>query len=76
MAYSTGVINQIDPGNSHIREYRDRYDREHVYTTLSDELRVNPFIGFNDSGLDSFRETLKMPLDSEYKRWRAMMTVH
>ncbi len=74
--YSLGVVREIDPGNPFAEEYNRRYSRDHVVTALADELKVNPFIRFNDPSLDSFRNNLNLPLDTEYDRWRAMMTVH
>ena len=74
--YSTGVIDTIDPENPYVESYKNKYNRDHVFTTLSDELKVNPFIRFNDPALDVYRKSLNMPLATEYERWRAMMTVH
>ncbi len=74
--YATGVMDSIDPGNTYLETYKMKYNRDHVFTTLADELKVNPFIRFNDTGLDSYRESLNLPIETEYERWRAMMTVH
>ena len=74
--YSLGVIRKIDPENPYTEEYNNRYSRDYVVTTLSDELKVNPFIRFNDPSLDIFRNTLALPVETEYEKWRAMMTVH
>jgi len=76
VTYSTGVINKIEPENRYLEDYKNRYNQEHVFSTLADELEVNPFIRFNDPGLDSYRESLKLPLGTEYERWRALMSVH
>jgi len=74
--YSTDVIKKIDPENKHLKEYVKIYRQDHVFSILSEELKVNPFIRFNDQGLDSYRATLKNPLGTDYERWLAMMTVH
>ena len=74
--YALGVAEKIEPDNRHIDEYRDQYDPDFVVSSLEMELKVNPFIRYNDSVLDSYREKLNMPLDTAYERWRAMMSVH
>ena len=74
--YALGVVEKIEPDNQYLDEYRNQYDTDFVVSSLEMELKVNPFIRFNDSSLDSYREKLNMPLDTPYERWRAMMTVH
>ena len=75
-AYGVGVAKGIDPDNPFMTEYRKARKREPLYTTLEEELKVNPFIRFNDKSLDEYRKGLDMPLDTPYQRWRAMMTIH
>ncbi|MBI9101019.1 MAG: MBL fold metallo-hydrolase [Spirochaetales bacterium] len=74
--YSLGVAKKIDPENQFLSLYRSKYDKNLVVSTLEMELKVNPFIRFNDSKLDAYRSGLKMSLDTPYLRWRAMMSVH
>ncbi|MDA3941191.1 MAG: MBL fold metallo-hydrolase [Spirochaetia bacterium] len=74
--YALGVAENLDPNNPHIPAYRKSYNSDFVVSTLEMELKVNPFVRFNDTSLDAFREKLKMPLDTDYEKWRAMMTVH
>jgi len=52
------------------------YKKNRVSSLLSDELKVNPFIRFNDPALDQFRLSLKESLNTEYERWRVLMTIH
>jgi hydroxyacylglutathione hydrolase len=74
--YSTGVIVTIEPDNAYVEAYKRDCRTQGVFSTLGGELRVNPFIRFNDSALDPFRSSLKRPVGSAYERWLAMMTVH
>jgi hydroxyacylglutathione hydrolase len=74
--YALGVAEDIDPENPHIAGYRSSYDPNRVVSDLDMELKVNPFIRFDDPELDTFRRTLDQPLNTPYERWRAMMTVH
>jgi hydroxyacylglutathione hydrolase len=74
--YALGVAEKLDPKNPHIDPYRKSYNADLVVSTLEMELKVNPFVRFNDTSLDDYRNKLKMPLNSAYEKWRAMMTVH
>jgi len=74
--YSIGVIKKIDPENPYLIKYEMDYKKNRVSSLLSDELKVNPFIRFNDPALDQFRLSLKESLNTEYERWRVLMTIH
>ncbi len=74
--YAIGVAGNIDPVNPYLDDYRNKYNPDFVVSSLEMELKVNPFIRFNDTVLDSYREKLNMSLDTPYERWRALMTVH
>jgi hydroxyacylglutathione hydrolase len=74
--YALGVAGNIDPVNPYLDDYRNKYNPDFVVSSLEMELKVNPFIRFNDTVLDSYREKLNMSLDTPYERWRALMTVH
>ncbi|HAK44774.1 MAG TPA: hydroxyacylglutathione hydrolase [Spirochaeta sp.] len=75
-SYTTGVMDKIDPDNPHLSDYKDSYSADLLVTTLGQELKVNPFIRFDDTALDDYRAGLGMPLNTPYERWRAMMSVH
>ena len=74
--YALGVAEKLDPENLYINPYRESYNSTLVVSTLEMELKVNPFVRFNDTSLDNYRRELNMPLNNAYERWRAMMTVH
>ncbi|MDR1894310.1 MAG: MBL fold metallo-hydrolase [Spirochaetales bacterium] len=74
--YAVGVIKTIDPGNPYLTKYITMYNKSNLWTTLEAELRVNPFIRWNDSSLDAYRAALKQPVETPYQRFRAMMTIH
>ena len=74
--YAVGVIQKLDPSNPCLGAYRAKEDPENEYSLLEEELRVNPFIRWNDPGLDSARKGTGRPLETEYQRWRALMDLH
>lgn len=74
--YAMGVAKKLEPENPHIDNFLKKYDPSFVFSTLAEELNHNPFIRFNDPRLDSVRAGLGMPLETEFQRWRALMTIH
>lgn len=78
--YATGVVEALEPDNPFLEDYRRLCSKRPLSTTLGDELRLNPFIRYNDSALDGLRNRLSeekgMPIDTSYERWRILMTIH
>lgn len=74
--YSCGVARGIEPDNPAIDEYQNMYNPWDVHSTIGWEKKVNPFVRWNDTSLDSFRQGLNTPLNTPYERFMAMMSVH
>lgn len=74
--YSTRIIRKIEPENPHVDTYEIKCREGLVSSTLGDELKVNPFIRYNDATLDPFRLSLNRPVETPYERWITMMMVH
>ncbi len=74
--YAAGVIREIDPSNPFTNEYVLSVKEGEIYSTMEMELKVNPFIRWNDPSLDGYRTKLNLPVSTPYERWKAMMTVH
>ncbi len=74
--YAMGVAKKLEPGNEAVDEFLKMYDEQHVSSTLAQELNHNPFIRYNDPGLDNIRKETGMSLETEFDRWRAMMSLH
>jgi len=74
--YALGVIDTLDPDNPRLREYRESLDPGDLFTPLGLEKAINPFIRWDDPSLDPLRFSLKLPLDTPFLRWRALMTIH
>lgn len=73
---SMAFARSIEPDNPDIDRYLTRYDPSHVVSTLGDELKVNPFLRFNDPALIRILEARGLPVKTEYDRWRSMMEVY
>ena len=64
----------ITPGNPHIEAYLDRYDGDHVVSTLGDELRVDPYLRFDAPEIIAFLKRKGLPVRSAFERWEGMMS--
>lgn len=74
--YAMGVARELDPENSEIDGYMESRNPADEFSFLEEELKVNPFIRWNDPALDSVRRRSAGPRDTEFQRWRAMMELH
>jgi len=46
-----------------------------VFSTLQEELKVNPYLKFNDSRIIAVLEKKGLPVDTEYRRWESLMSL-
>ncbi len=73
--YAMIVARIIEPNNPHIDAYLKKYDASHVRSRLADELRVNPYVRFNDPALIEILKEKNLPVATEYERWSSVMTL-
>jgi hydroxyacylglutathione hydrolase len=66
---------QLTPGNAAIEAYAERYDENHVVSTLDDELAVNPYLRFNDAPIIALLKDRHLPVDTAYQRWQGIMSI-
>jgi hydroxyacylglutathione hydrolase len=72
---SLAFARHLTPDNRAIDAYAARYDKNHVVSTLDDELAVNPFLRFNDPAIIALLKSQGYPTDTEYQRWEGMMSL-
>jgi hydroxyacylglutathione hydrolase len=65
----------LEPGNGDIDAYMGNYDPHCVYSKLGDELRVNPYMRFNDSKVIAILKQRGLPVDTEWDRWQSLMSI-
>jgi hydroxyacylglutathione hydrolase len=65
----------LEPENADIDAFLKRYDPDHVYSTLSEEYRINPFLRFNDENIVNLLEQRGLPTQTEYDRWVSIMSI-
>lgn len=72
---SLAFARHLTPTNSAIHAYAARYDRQHVTTTLDDELAVNPYLRFNQPEIIRLLKSKELPTSTEYQRWEGIMSI-
>lgn len=75
LKYAMSFSRIIEPDNPDIDPYLQAYDPSHVFSHLADELKVNPYLRFNN---DRFIEVLRkknLPVATEYERWESVMSL-
>ncbi len=65
----------LEPENSNISPYLEKYDPEHVFSTLNDEFKVNRYLRFNKTPMIEILKDRGLPIGSEYDRWESIMSI-
>ena len=66
---------KLEPDNPHIEKYLEKYDSDHVHSTLDEESRINPFLRFNDKQIISVLEKKGLSVGTEFERWESLMSL-
>jgi len=73
--YAMSFAKQLEPDNLDIDHFLCTYNPTIVYSTLRDELNINPYLRFNKKSIISILETRGMPVGTEYQRWKSVMSL-
>ncbi len=65
----------LEPDNRDIHRFLETYDPSHVFSTLDEELKINPYLRFNEPSIISFLEKKGLPVETEYQRWESLMSI-
>jgi hydroxyacylglutathione hydrolase len=65
----------LEPDNGHLDSYLKKYDPDHVCATLADEIKVDPFLRFNDQKVIAILEKKGLPVETEPERWESLMSL-
>lgn len=69
------MARHLEPDNAAIDHFLSVYDPNHVYSTLADELQINPYLRFNDGRIVRFLREMGLPCDTEEERWQSLMSL-
>lgn len=73
--YATKFARLVEPDNPDIDGYLAAYDPNHVTSTLADELKVNPYLRFNDPAMIAILKDRGLSVETEYDRWESVMSL-
>lgn len=65
----------LEPDNPDIDLFLKRYDFDHVFSTLKDEFRLNPYMRFNDEMIIAILNRRRLPRETEWERWQSLMSI-
>jgi hydroxyacylglutathione hydrolase len=65
----------LEPENGYIDAYMSNYDPHCVYSKLRDELRVNPYMRFNDPNMIKILTQRGLAVGTEWERWQSLMAI-
>lgn len=66
---------QVEPANPAVDAFLKRYDPAHVYSSLAEEMEVNPYLRFNADSVVAALQRRGLAVDSEYARWQSLMSL-
>ena len=72
---SMAFAKNLEPDNRDIDLFLKKYDPEHVYSTIDEELKINPYLRFNESKIITLLKSKGLPVATEYERWESLMSI-
>ena len=72
---SMAFARHLEPQNRAIDDFLAHYDPSHVFSTIAEERRINPYFRFNEPGIVSLLARLGLPRETEWERWQSLMSI-
>jgi hydroxyacylglutathione hydrolase len=72
---SLAFARRLEPGNRVIGDFLRRYNSDHVYSTLGEERKINPYLRFNEPAIITLLTRLGLPRATEWERWQSLMSI-
>ena len=72
---SLAFAKRLEPDNKYIDSFKNSYDSNHVVSTMADELRINPYLRFNEDPIIRLLQKRGLPLATEWERWKSLMSI-
>ena len=72
---SLAFAQHLEPGNKYIDRFLNSYDHDHVYSTIADERRINPYLRFNEETIVNILKGNNLPCATEWERWESLMSI-
>jgi len=72
---SVAFAKRLEPRNRDLNAFLSTHDPGHVYSTLAEERRVNPYLRFNDERIIAILRQKGLPTGTEYECWESLMSI-
>ncbi|MDO9229449.1 MAG: MBL fold metallo-hydrolase [Syntrophales bacterium] len=72
---SMAFARRLEPGNRAIGAFLRGYDPKHVFSTLAEERKINPYLRFNEPAIVNLLAKLRLPRETEWERWQSLMSI-
>jgi hydroxyacylglutathione hydrolase len=72
---SLAFARRLEPANRVIGDFLRRYNPDHVYSTLGEERKINPYLRFNEPATATLLTRLGLPRSTEWERWQSLMSI-
>ena len=72
---SLAFARYLEPDNKEIDGFLGFYDPDHVYSTMADERRINPYLRFNEESIVKLLAKKGLPCATEWERWQSLMSI-
>jgi hydroxyacylglutathione hydrolase len=66
---------RLEPDNDYIETFAKNYKPDNVSSRLKEELRVNPYLRFNEPSIIDLLKRNGLPTKTEWQRWQSLMTI-
>ncbi|MCG8529797.1 MAG: MBL fold metallo-hydrolase [Desulfovibrionales bacterium] len=73
---SLNFAQSLESDNPNIQRYLEKYDPGHIVSTLADELKVNPYLRFDDPSMIQRLKENGADVSSSLDRFKALMTIY
>jgi hydroxyacylglutathione hydrolase len=75
MRDSLAFAKHLEPENKEIERFRNDYDPDCVYSTLSEERKINPYLRFNEEPIINLLKANNLRHATEWERWESLMSI-
>jgi hydroxyacylglutathione hydrolase len=72
---SLAFARHLEPENMDIDTFWNSYDSDNVSSTMAEERRINPYLRFNEEPVIKILQKNKLPLSTEWERWKSLMSI-
>jgi Zn-dependent hydrolases, including glyoxylases len=72
---SLAFAKHLEPDNKEIDRFCNSYNPDHVYSTLAEERKINPYLRFNEEPIINLLKENNLRHATEWERWESLMSI-